>query len=342
MTILVALQHRTTYTFDRPVTVHPHTVRLRPAPHSRTPVTAYSLTVHPSNHFVNWQQDPFGNHLARLVFPERVTELDVTVDLVADLTVINPFDFFVEDYAEHHGFAYPPDLRADLDPYLRPVDEGGPGSGPGAAVRAFMAERGLAATRRPRAAPEGIVNLLVRVNAAVAGSIAYSVRMEPGVLTPTPPWPARSAPAATAPGCSSRSCARWAWPPGSSAATWSSSSPTRRPPTAGRPARAPTSPTSTPGPRSSSRAPAGSGSTPPRGCSRGRGTSRSRRPPPRRRAAPISGATEPSEVTFSFSNTVTRLHEDPRVTRPYDDAQWAAVDALGERSTPSCARATCA
>ena len=43
MAIKVALEHRTSYTFDRLVKVYPHVVRLRPAPHSRTPIEAYSL-----------------------------------------------------------------------------------------------------------------------------------------------------------------------------------------------------------------------------------------------------------------------------------------------------------
>ena len=110
MGIKVALEHRTTYRFDRLVTIHPHVVRLRPAPHSRTKIEAYSLTVEPADHFINWQQDPFGNFMARLVFPERATELSITVGLVADLTVVNPFDFFIEEYAEHYGFVYPADL----------------------------------------------------------------------------------------------------------------------------------------------------------------------------------------------------------------------------------------
>ena len=158
MTIQVALQHRTVYRFERPVRVHPHTVRLRPAPHCRTPIRSYSLTVEPHRHFVNWQQDPFGNHLARLVFPEPVAELDITVDIVADMTVVNPFDFFVEDYAQTYPFGYPPELAAELAPYCQPVDETVPGSGPGPLVLDWIAghpraDRARAADRRlPRRA----------------------------------------------------------------------------------------------------------------------------------------------------------------------------------------------
>src|ERR1700712_2755564 len=126
MGIKVALEHRTSYTFDRLVEVHPHVVRLRPAPHSRTPIEAYSLEVEPADHFINWQQDAFGNFLARLVFPNRTRSLTITVGLIADLKVINPFDFFIEDFAETWPageFTYPEPLADELRPYLRPVDE---------------------------------------------------------------------------------------------------------------------------------------------------------------------------------------------------------------------------
>ena len=127
MSIKVAIEHRTTYRFDRPIAIGPHVIRLRPAPHARTPIEAYSLTICPADHFINWQQDPFGNYLARVVFPSKASELDITVGLVADMGVINPFDFFIEEYAERYPFAYPPDLAADLQPYLEtPADARGP------------------------------------------------------------------------------------------------------------------------------------------------------------------------------------------------------------------------
>ena len=107
MTIRVALNHQTSYSFDRAVNLWPHEVRLRPAAHSRTPILSYSLNIEPAGHFLNWQQDPFGNWVARLVFPEKAESLKITVDLVADMTVINPFDFFIDEVAENYPFEYP-------------------------------------------------------------------------------------------------------------------------------------------------------------------------------------------------------------------------------------------
>jgi len=118
VTIRVALHHRTLYAFDRLVSLSPHEIRLRPAPHCRTPIHSYSLRVAPEKHFVNWQQDAYGNYIARYVFPEKARTLDISVDLVADMTVINPFDFFIEHYAERFPFDYPPQLATELAPYF--------------------------------------------------------------------------------------------------------------------------------------------------------------------------------------------------------------------------------
>jgi transglutaminase-like putative cysteine protease len=180
MAIRVALSHHTRYRYDRRVTVHPQVIRLRPAPHSRTPVSSYSLKVSPSEHFLNWQQDPFGNFMARLVFPEAVDHLDVYVDMVAELEPINPFDFFVEDYAFHTPFAYPPFLRKELTPYLEPVTGGDRISRPWwpGHVSGITANGG---TPEPR---QSTVDFLVEVNRELHERIAYTIREEPGVRTP--------------------------------------------------------------------------------------------------------------------------------------------------------------
>jgi len=128
MGVHIGIEHRTSYRFDRSIHIHPHVVRLRPAPHCRTPILAYSLRVTPSEHFVHWQQDPFGNFMARLVFPEPAKVLDITVDLIADLTVINPFDFFVEESAKAFPFAYEPQLKKISSRICNPMALSGPNS----------------------------------------------------------------------------------------------------------------------------------------------------------------------------------------------------------------------
>src|SRR6185436_5276097 len=124
MAIHVSLLHRSHYTYNRPVAHAPHQVRLRPAPHCRTPILSYALNVLPKKHFINWQQDPFSNYLARLAFPEKTTELLIEVNLVAEMSVFNPFDFFLEPGAEQFPFVYEPALKQQLAPFLEALPAG--------------------------------------------------------------------------------------------------------------------------------------------------------------------------------------------------------------------------
>ena len=167
--IQAALHHVTAYRYDRPVLLGPQVIRLRPAPHSRTAVNNYSLTIEPAGHFINWQQDPLGNWLARITFPERTDHLSITVDLIADLTVINPFDFFVEDYAQQYPFRYEDTLASDLSAYFE-ADRNSPLLD--ALVGEFAGHRG------------GTIDYLVEINSTLASRIAYIVRMEVGTQTP--------------------------------------------------------------------------------------------------------------------------------------------------------------
>src|SRR5450432_1638531 len=124
MAIQIALNHKTQYRYDRPVQLGPQIVRLRPAPHCRTTILSYSLKIHPKKHFLNWQQDPQSNYLARLVFTEPTTEFSVEVDLVAELAIFNPFDFFLEPYAEKYPFTYDDALARELRPFLEAENPG--------------------------------------------------------------------------------------------------------------------------------------------------------------------------------------------------------------------------
>lgn len=328
MTIKVALEHRTSYAFDRPVTIHPHVVRLRPAPHSRTPIEAYSLRVEPGDHFVNWQQDAFSNYQARLVFPTPATSLTITVDLVADLTSVNPFDFFVEEAAQEVGFAYTDALRADLEPYLRDVVPTGRHAertavGDGAAP---LVDEWVAA-HRP-APGTRTIDHLVAINRALRDDIGYTVRLEAGVQTPehtlssaigscrdsawllvailrrmglaarfvsgylvqlTSDVPALNGPSGPAADFTDLHAWTEVYLPG---AGWVGMDPTS-------------------------------------GLFAGEGHIPLAATPAPGGAAPITGATGPCHATMDFSNTVTRFHEDPRVTLPYTDDQWRRVVDLG-------------
>jgi len=320
MTIKVALEHRTSYTFDRPVRVFPHVVRLRPAPHSRTSIEAYSLRVEPADHFVNWQQDAVGNFVYRLTFPNPMSQLTITVGLIADLKVINPFDFFIEDWAEtwpSAGFTYPEPLAEDLKPYLRPVDENGAGSGPGELVQAWVSTFAMAPGTRT-------INFLVELNRRVNSDLGYSLRMEHGVQTPD--FTLRTGVG---------SCRDFAWLLVSImrqmglAARFVS----------GYLVQLASDVKALDGPSG----PAADftdlhawaevyipgagwiGLDPTSGLFAGEGHIPLAATPSPESAAPITGNTDPCEAVMEFSNTVTRIHEDPRVTLPYTDEAWATI-----------------
>ncbi|KAA0024705.1 transglutaminase family protein [Antrihabitans cavernicola] len=321
MGIKVALEHRTTYTFDRLVAVHPHVVRLRPAPHTRTPIEAYTLKVEPAEHFVNWQQDVFGNFLARLVFPERAKELSITVGLIADMEVINPLDFFIEDFAEHYGFEYPADLLADLEPYLRPVDEGEPGSGPGELVKDWVRDFTVPSKIRT-------IEFLARLNREILDCVGYTLRMEVGVQTPDHTLRAAIG-----------SCRDSAWLMVSIlremglAARFVS----------GYLVQLSSDVKSLDGPSGPEAdftdlhawtevyIPGAGwiGLDPTSGLFAGEGHIPLSATPHPSSSAPISGSTGICESILDFANVVTRIHEDPRVTLPYTETQWTAIQSLG-------------
>ena len=169
MAIHVAISHRTDYQFDRPVSLSPHVVRLRPAPHCRTPIRSYSLKVEPGDHFVNWQQDPFGNHLARFVFPEKTQSLSFHVEVIAEMVVLNPFDFFLEESAQKFPFRYDRLLKQDLAPYLKIFE------------RDERLMHWLSSVERKRKQP--IVDFLVALNQRLQEDIRYEIRLEAGVQT---------------------------------------------------------------------------------------------------------------------------------------------------------------
>ena len=216
MGIKVALEHRTSYTFDRLVEVHPHVVRLRPAPHSRTPIEAYSLQVEPADHFVNWQQDAFGNFLARLVFPDRARSLTITVGLIADMKVDQPVRLL------HRGVGrarrrsntprrWPRTSSRTCGPSTRTARAPGPASSPGSGCRTSPSP--------PASAPSTSWS---RSTARSTPTSATACGWNPACRRPTTPCAPGSGRAATRPGCWCRSCANSGWPPASCPATWCS------------------------------------------------------------------------------------------------------------------------
>ena len=315
MSIRVALHHKTVYHYDRLVTLSPQTVRMRPAPHSRTPVSSYSLTIEPKDHFINWQQDPQGNFLARLAFPHPTQQFSLVVDLVAEMTVINPFDFFLEPYAEIFPFPYEAQLEHELAPFLEKTPAG-------AHFQGFLNSVSRDKTH--------IITFLVALNQQLQQSIRYLIRMEPGVQSCEETLENHSG-----------SCRDSAWLMVETlrhlglAARFVSGYLIQLKPDV-KPLEGPEGPQEDftdlhawaevylPG--------AGwVGLDPTSGLFAGEGHIPLAATPHPQSAAPVSGLVSPCQVEFHHEMRVTRIHEDPRVTKPYSEQQWQSIQQLGDR-----------
>ena len=315
MSIRVALHHKTDYLYDQLIQLTPHLIRLRPAPHTRTPVHHYSLKVEPKEHFIHWQQDPFGNHVASFTFREKTRRFSVEVDLVVEMVTINPFDFFVEEYAEHWPFDYEAHLKKDLSPYLELKEQG-------ELLRAWV-ERVPRDKRR-------CIDLLVELNQQLSQDIGYVIRMEPGVQRCEQTL-----------SLAKGSCRDSAWllvqilRNLGLAARFVSGYLVQLAPDM-KSLDGPSGPEEdftdlhawcevyVPG--------AGwIGLDPTSGLFAGEGHIPLACTPDPVSAAPITGAYlgKKAEVHFEFENSVKRIHEDPRVTKPYTDSEWERIMALG-------------
>ncbi|UZD23580.1 transglutaminase family protein [Algoriphagus halophytocola] len=318
MSIKVAIRHYTKYDYEKHISLSPQVIRLRPAPHSRTHIKGYSLNIKPENHFINWQQDPFGNYLARVVFPEKVKYFEIDVEVIADMVVLNPFDFFVDDYASTFPFEYEESLKIQLGPYLD-IKEKDP-------LLLKLVEKAKSLITKDIIT----VDYLVAINAMINQELKYHVRMEPGVQTCEETLTLGSG-----------SCRDFAWlfvqvlrhlglasrfasgylvqltadeksldgPSGPEADftdlhAWTEV----YVPGAGWI-----------GLDSTSGLFAGEGHIP-LACT-----------PSPQDAAPISGMAEPAETEFHFENKVTRIKETPRVTKPYSDEQWEKIISVGDQ-----------
>jgi uncharacterized protein (DUF2126 family)/transglutaminase-like putative cysteine protease len=315
MAIIVAIKHNTFYKYDQLINMGPHVIRLKPAPHSRTNIHSYSLNISPKEHFINWQQDSFGNYLARVVMHDKVREFKVEVEVLAEMTVINPFDFFVEEYAGKFPFDYESQDIKELAPYFEIAEEG-----------PLLMEW---VKRLDRFKNQNIVDFLVAVNRELNREINYTVRMEPGVFT-----------CEESLGKKLGSCRDSAWLLVQTmrhlglAARFVS----------GYLVQLKADQKAIDGPSGTEKdftdlhawcevyIPGAGwiGLDPTSGLLAGEGHIPLCCTPAPSSAAPISGAIDPCGVEFFHSNEVIRIHEDPRVTKPYSEEQWAGVMGLGD------------
>ncbi len=313
MALHAALTHETSYRYDRPIGMGPQIIRLRPAPHARTPILSYAIRVEPKLHFINWQQDPFGNFLARVVFPEPIDHFKVTVDLVAEMAVINPFDFFVDEASKEFPFTYDEQTAKELSPYLVPDRAG-------RLLRAYLST----IDRSPRST----IDFLCDLNRALEQHVRYLIRMEPGVQAPEDTLAKRSG-----------SCRDSAWLMveilrhlGLAARFVSGYLIQLKPDV-----KALDGPTGTDTDFTDLHAWAevyvpGAGwigLDPTSGLLAGEGHIPLAATPHPVSAAPITGAHEKADVEFGFHMSVTRILETPRVTKPYTDEAWAAIESAG-------------
>ena len=314
MSIHAALHHVTHYRYDRPVQLGPQVVRLRPAPHCRSRIISYSLKIEPAQHFINWQQDPFANWQARLVFPDKTTEFKVTVDLVAEMAVYNPFDFFLEPAAEQFPFDYDPLLKEELAPYLARAPQGD------------LFNHYVAGIDR---SPQRTIDFLVGLNQRLQHDIGYLIRLEPGVQTPEQTLHKASG-----------SCRDSGWllvqllRHCGLAARFVS----------GYLIQLKADQKSLDGPSGTEvdftdlhawaevYLPGAGwvGLDPTSGLLAGEGHIPLACTPQPSGAAPIEGLVDDARVEFRHDMAVTRIHESPRVTLPYSDAQWADILQLGD------------
>lgn len=313
MSIHIALNHVTEYKYDRPVELGPQVIRLRPAPHCRSHILSYSLKIEPAEHFINWQQDPFANYQARLVFNEKTTHFKVTVDVVAEMAVFNPFDFFLEPNAEEYPFDYSSLVRKELGPYLQTLAIA-------PSIKNYLKKIDRSKMRT--------IDFLVKINQQLQQDISYLVRMEPGVQSPEETLTKASG-----------SCRDSAWlmvqllRHCGLAARFVSGYLIQLKPDV-----------------KSLDGPSGSevdftdlhawcevylpgagwiGLDPTSGLLAGEGHIPLACTPEPSGAAPIEGGVDESEVTFHHTMEITRIYESPRVTKPYTEEQWAEVLTLG-------------